>query len=261
MSIQDGKYWDESWNPLKDSRGGYHCTKCSPGCANCWAEGINMRAGGKPYDNAKVEFILNEKAFEKITHPKPKMFFVCDLCDLFHKDVSDATIRRVFEAMARHEQHTFLVLTKRPERLATEFLATESTEDTEIKEIKNRKLKIENNLWLGVSVCVESEKHKIDALRKVPAAHRWVSFGPLLGPVDQVNLAGIDWLVMEAESLGGGPGRECKWQWMLSLIHQAKDQGVPVWVKQINYRNRLVKNFDEMPAELKVREDPNGFAQ
>lgn len=260
MSRRDGKYWRESWNPIKDLRGGYHCTKCSTGCLNCWAEGINLRAGGKPYDNAKVEFILDEKSFGKIDCPKPKIFFVCDLCDLFHEDVPVPMIYRIFEAMAKQPQHTFLVLTKRPGRILTSSLLADLIKVMQWTYL-NSQFSIYDNLWLGVSVCVEWEKWKIDKLREITAGHKWVSFGPLLGPFDEVDLEGIEWVIMEAESLGGRPGRECKWQWMLSLIGQAKDQGVPVWVKQINYRNRLVKNIEELPSELRTREYPNGLAQ
>ncbi|MFH1370373.1 MAG: DUF5131 family protein [Planctomycetota bacterium] len=273
MSIQDGKYWSESWNPVKTADGHYHCTKCSPGCLNCWAEGINIRAGGGPYaersvpqksqrdfedsvpeilrisrgvpasgDDRPVVYVFDEKTIKnkKLDGLEPKTFFVCDLCDLFHKDVPDSIIERVFEEIEKYQRHRFLLLTKRPERISNDERRTTNDE----------------NLFLGVSVCVESEKWKIDALRQVSAAHRWVSFGPLLEAMDRIDLAGIDWVVMEAESLGGRPGRECSWAWMLSIIGQAKDQGVPVWVKQINYRNRLIRDLDQMPSELCVRELP-----
>jgi protein gp37 len=281
-----GKYWDESWNPVKDARGGYHCTKCSPGCANCWAEKINMMAGGKPYnesqriagDDTPVEFVISEKAMNgKITQPKPQTFFVCDLCDLFHKDVPADIVGRVIRKIETLNQHTYLLLTKRPQNALRYFdgthpLFTDYPGPSE-------------HIWLGVSVCVKEELPKIDILRNTPAAHRWVSFGPLLENMGQVNLDGIDWVVIEEESLGYKPGRPSSpsgqgWHTcVLPIVKQCKSaqyekpappcfqpkteqggqteiRGIPVWVKQIHYQNRLVKNIEELPVDIRFRERP-----
>ncbi|MGA2324305.1 MAG: DUF5131 family protein [Sedimentisphaerales bacterium] len=249
-----GKYWDESWNPIIDSRGGYHCTKCSPGCANCWAEKINLlKFKDHPYDGTPVEFAISEKVMNgKITQPRPHTFFVCDLCDLFHRDVNIELQDRIFVAMKNHPQHKFLVLTKRPEN-ALRYHFVDPWENRHF---------IPDNVWYGISVCLPAEKEKIDILRRIPAIHRWVSFGPLLGNMGEINLEGINWVIIEEESLGWRPGRPSSpsgngWHNCVKpIVEQCKAAGIPLWVKQIHYQGRLLKNIEELPVDVRVRERP-----
>lgn len=109
----------ETINPIRTADGGYHCTKISPGCANCYAEVINNRFGNKkPFDNTPVEFVLKESELEKpLRWKKPKRIFVQSMGDLFHPDIPDELISKIWDAMWKAQHHTFLILTKRPERM------------------------------------------------------------------------------------------------------------------------------------------------
>jgi len=123
MDIKHGKYWDQSWNPTKVKGGGYHCTKCSPGCAHCWAEQYNMRFHNHiPYDDRPVEYVFDEKILQQpLRRKKPTVYFVCDLCDLFHPQVPFEFIDKVMAVITLCHQHTFLILTKRAGRMLKYF--------------------------------------------------------------------------------------------------------------------------------------------
>lgn len=284
MCKRDGEYWDSGWNPIKAAGGGFHCTKCSPGCLNCWAENINIkRMGGRPYDGTKTEFVLDEKTMQWPTSwGKERTIFVCHLCDLFHEDIPDSMIERVFQAMELADWHKYLVLTKRPERLE-HFLA------------ENRYPVFtgypgpREHIWIGTTVCNQAEvDEKIPILIASSASHRWLSIEPMLEPItlryisqkrDETPLPSnlkIDWVTVGAESLGFRMGRPSNWFTEIKpIVEQCKAakappcfqdktgqggqtgiQGIPVWVKQIHYQNRLVRNNEELPVDVRFRERP-----
>lgn len=199
----------ESWNPIKDKRGAYHCTKISPGCDHCWAEQMNRhRFRGHPYDASKTEFIIDEKVLMKPLHwRKPRTIFVSDLCDLFHEDIALSQITELFDVTSsatlecgkRHEHedecwtgdsHRYLILTKRPDRMKSiiedipNFVGNQYAGDSCI----GMAMEFEwpgPNLWLGVTVCNQAEAdEKIPILLSIPAVHRWVSIEPMLGEID-----------------------------------------------------------------------------
>lgn len=235
-----------SWNPLRGTKGRHHCTKVSDGCKSCYAERMNIRFGGPAYTVGADTIRLDEKVLtEPLRWRKPRMVFVCSMTDLFHESIPVQTLYRVFEMMKRSNRlrevqgvpgrHTFQVLTKRPDR-ALEFY---------------RKLIIfqhDPNVWLGV-FCENQEMadKRIPILLQIPAAVRWASFEPLLGPIviprcerdndndgncdkHPLGCPKIDWAVVGGES---GPGaRPMHPDWARSLRDQCNAAGVPFFFKQ-----------------------------
>ena len=185
--------------PGTPSRG---CTKLSPGCKHCYAERFAERFRGVPGHPFEQGFDLRLVA-RALDLPKRwrrgRLVFVNSMSDLFHDDVPLDYIRRVFDVMRETPRHTYQVLTKRAERL--EALAPELT--------------FPPNVWMGVSV--ENQEHvwRADHLRRVPAAVRFLSLEPLLGPIEELTLEGIGWVIVGGES---GPGaRPMAPEWVLAI--------------------------------------------
>jgi protein gp37 len=257
MSDQSSIQWtDATWNPVRG------CTKISPGCAHCYAETFAERfrgVNGHPYERGFDLRLVPEKLHEPLRWRKPRRIFVNSMSDLFHKDVPDEFIDRVFAVMALCEQHTFQVLTKRADRLAG-YLNAAGLEDrvyaamesvAEAHEIADFLFDAWPlpNVWLGVSV---EDQHRADEriplLLQTPAAVRFLSVEPLLGPVDlrpwidctcndvtgtcaSCLDGGIHWVIVGGES---GPGaRPMQVEWARSIVKQCKAAGVSVFVKQL----------------------------
>jgi protein gp37 len=232
----------ETWNPIRTADGGYHCTKVSEGCQHCYAERMNKRFGnGKPFDATPTEFVLDEKQWEKPLHwKKPRRVFVQSMGDLFHEDIPHSIIQRVLYAIRMSKQHTFLVLTKRPDRMRAFFM----------------QYYVQGfipNLWLGVTA--ENQKRadeRIPILLQIPAAVRFVSIEPMLEPVDMNKYLypqrlcdghsawqcdedcprrpGLDWVICGGET---GPGaRPMHPDWVRDLRDQCVRTGVPFFFKQ-----------------------------
>lgn len=187
---------DYSINPIRTKDGGYHCTKVSEGCAHCYAEAINDRFGNKkPYDSRPAEFVLDTKPFEKLAKMNRRQrVFVQSMGDLFHDDVPFEFIAKVFEAMNNASQHTFMVLTKRPQRMK-EFMAhlgwyTHDDPHHPAEAVLDEGGKyVLRNVWLGVSA--ENQRtadERIPILLQTPAKKHFVSVEPMLGPVDLQHL-------------------------------------------------------------------------
>ncbi len=226
--------WTEStWNPVTG------CTKISTGCANCYAERMAKRLcamGQTNYANG-FELTLHPHVLE---HPlkwkKPRVIFVNSMSDLFHEDVPLEFIRRIIDVMTRASWHTFQVLTKRSERLA------------ELAPLLNWP----ENVWMGVTVENDDCAYRIDDLRYVPSAVRFLSMEPLLSPVEYMNLDNIDWVIVGGES---GPGsRPMEKLWVRSIRKQCRQMNVPFFFKQWGGLNkkkngRLLDGrvYDEMP--------------
>ena len=204
--------WTEStWNP---STG---CTKVSPGCQNCYAErmALRLQAMGNEFYRNGFDLTLHASRLEQpLRWKKPQMIFVNSMSDLFHKHVSLSFLRHVFETMRRAHWHQFQVLTKRSERIAE--LAGE--------------LDWPDNVWLGVSVETSSYYHRIDHLRIVPAAIRFLSLEPLLAPLPRLDLTGIHWVIVGGES--GPAARPMRKEWVLQIRDQCASAGVPFFFKQ-----------------------------
>jgi protein gp37 len=201
--------WTEAtWNPVVG------CTKVSPGCDRCYAERIALRFP-KTFPNG-FALTLRPDALDLPLHwRRPRTIFVNSMSDLFHVGVPDEYIAEVFEVMVRTPQHTYQVLTKRAQRLAS--LAP--------------RLSWPDNVWMGVSVETPKYQWRIDYLRQTPAKIRFISAEPLLDRLPGLNLAGIHWLIAGGESQPGA--RAAKLEWFEDLRDQCVRGNVPFFLKQL----------------------------
>ncbi|HMV73814.1 MAG TPA: phage Gp37/Gp68 family protein [Microthrixaceae bacterium] len=304
------EWTDETWNPIVG------CSKVSPGCDNCYAvgtvhrglaeqhRGLTVRAEGATDWTGEVR-VVESMMDRPLRWKKPRRIFVNSLSDLFHPDVSDETIARIFAVMALAPQHTFQVLTKRPQRMADmlstmlfwKVVASHCADDQTASLSWPYRTAIANhqglpNVWLGVSI--ESDRYAFRAahLRRTPAAVRWISAEPLLGPLPSLDLTGIDWLVVGGES--GPKARPMHPQWVRDLRDECTDiccpecgetwpyddaeipcshcrgsgaedptaflfkQGGSVLAKEWGCTDSKGGKLDEIPAEFQIREYPGG---
>jgi protein gp37 len=212
MSNNSAIEWtNATWNPVTG------CRKVSPGCDHCYALTFAERFRGVPNHPYQQGFDLKlwpERLELPLQWRKPKRIFVNSMSDLFDKDIPDEYIRRVFEVMNKADWHIFQVLTKRSPRLAR----------------LGQSLPWSQNIWVGVSIELDQYRWRADHLRKVPAHTRFISAEPLLGPLENLNLEGIHWLITGGES---GPGhRPCDPAWVRSLRDRCLDTGVAFFHKQ-----------------------------
>ncbi len=226
--------WTEStWNPVTG------CTKVSPGCANCYAERMarRLQAMGQPNYARGFQLAVHEHVLETpLRWKRPQMIFVNSMSDLFHEDVPFDFVLRVFEVMRQAHWHTFQVLTKRAQRL--EELA--------------HSLPWPSNVWMGVSVETREYIGRIDHLRRAPAATKFLSLEPLLGPLPDLDLRGIDWVIVGGES--GPRARPMEEAWVISIRDQCRAASVPFFFKQWGGKNKKRAGrqlqgttWDEMP--------------
>jgi protein gp37 len=204
--------WTQAtWNPVTG------CDKVSPGCAHCYAETFAERFRGVPGHPYEQGFDLRfwpERLVQPLKWKRPRMIFVNSMSDLFHERIPLTFIEKVFETTREAEQHTFQILTKRHERLAE--LAPD--------------LNWPPNVWMGVSIENRRFVHRADYLRQVPAAIRFISAEPLLGPLEGLDLNGIHWLIAGGES---GPGhRPVRVEWLRELRDRCKSEDIPFFFKQ-----------------------------
>ena len=185
MSLNSQIEWtDATWNPVRG------CTKISPGCKHCYAETFAERfrgVKGHPYEQGFDLRLVPEKLTEPFAWRSPKLVFVNSMSDLFHKDVPTEYIHRVFDVMNRAAWHRFQILTKRSQRLAR----------------LSPKINWQPHIWMGVSVESQEYTFRIDHLRETQAYVKFLSLEPLLGPLPNLNLQNIDWVIVGGES---GPG-------------------------------------------------------
>jgi protein gp37 len=227
--------WTEAtWNPVTG------CDKVSPGCAHCYAETFAERwrgIAGHPYEQGFALTLWPHRLEQPLRWKRPRMIFVNSMSDLFHERIPDDYIARVFEVMGEASHHTFQILTKRHERLA-EFAP---------------RLSWHENVWVGVSIENRRFVHRADYLRSVDAAVRFISAEPLLGPLEGLDLAGIDWLIAGGES--GPKHRRCDPTWIRELRDRCRIEAVAFFFKQWGGRTpkaggRLLdgETWDELPA-------------
>ena len=212
MATSDIEWTEQTWNPTTG------CTKVSPGCTNCYAEVMARRLEGMGtpgYENG-FQLAMHESRLEQpLKRKEPTIYFVNSMSDLFHKDIPDSFLDRVFDVIRRSPQHTYQILTKRGRRLPKYFATHECP----------------RNVWLGVSV--ENRRNglpRIDELRKVDARVRFLSVEPLLEDLGSFNLDGIGWVIVGGES--GHRARPMKPGWVQSVKRQCDRAGVPFFFKQ-----------------------------
>ena len=236
MADKSAIEWTEAtWNPTTG------CTKISLGCKNCYAERLALRlqAMGNPKYANGFQLTLHEDALEiPLRWKKPRKIFVNSMSDLFHEEIPLDFIQRVFQTMQQAHWHIFQILTKRAERMAQ--LAPQ--------------LPWPPNVWMGVTVEEQRYTRRIDLLRTVPAAVRFLSLEPLLGPLPNLNLNGIHWVIVGGES---GPGaRPMKPEWVTDIRDQCQAAGVAFFFKQWGgvhkkRAGRLLegRTWDDIPAQ------------
>jgi protein gp37 len=232
VSDKTGIAWtDATWNPVTG------CSKVSPGCAHCYAEALSRRFGHSELPwlpkNAAQNVVLHPERLDEPLHwRKPRRVFVCSMADLFHEQVPWEFIDEVFGVMDSCPQHTFQVLTKRSNRLRA--IARPASP----------------HVWVGVSIENDRFTGRADNLRDTPAAVRFISAEPLLGPLPSLDLTGIDWLIIGGES--GPKARPMDSQWAADLILSARENNVAVFVKQMGG----VRPGGPLPDALNIREYP-----
>ena len=234
MASNSSIEWTEStWNPVTG------CTKVSAGCRNCYAERMarRLRAMGQPNYAKGFELALHEHSLEApLVWRKPQTIFVNSMSDLFHKGVPLAFIQEVFAVMRRASWHRFQILTKRAGRVSD----------------LSGDLDWAPNIWMGVSVESQEYTNRIDRLRGTGAAVKFLSLEPLLGPIANLDLAHMDWVIVGGES---GPGaRPMDPQWVRAVRDVCQHDGVPFFFKQWGGVNKKKagrsldgQTWDEMP--------------
>lgn len=205
------EWTDTTWNPVTG------CTKVSQGCKHCYAERMarRLQAMGSPRYRNGFQVTLHADLLNQPLHwIKPRRVFVNSMSDVFHPDVPDTFIADIFAVMAQTPQHTYQILTKRPERLARLAGC----------------LPFPPHVWIGTSVESREVMSRIRWLREVPAAVRFLSCEPLLGPLPQLPLEGIHWVIVGGES--GPHARPMHPEWVLDIRDQCVVRDIPFFFKQ-----------------------------
>jgi protein gp37 len=223
-----------TWNPVTG------CSKVSSGCKHCYAERMATRLqamGASRYANGFRLTLHPDLINPPRTWKKPRLIFVNSMSDLFHEAVPEEFIGQVFATMNDCPQHTFQILTKRSQRLA---------------QIAPR-LVWSQNIWMGVSVENQAVVNRISDLRNVPAGVRFLSCEPLIGPLEQLPLQEIDWVIVGGES---GPGaRLMAKEWVTSIRNQCRRAGAAFFFKQwggvrkdLSGRTLDGRTYNELPV-------------
>jgi protein gp37 len=237
MATRSNIEWTEStWNPVTG------CTKVSPGCKHCYAERMALRLqamGQRNYANG-FKLTTHEHMLDlPLGWKKPQVIFVNSMSDLFHKDVPLKFIQKVFGVMHSASWHIFQVLTKRASRLLE----------------LNQEIDWSSNVWMGVSVENQDYMFRIDYLRQTDAHVKFLSLEPLLGPLQNLDLHDIDWVIVGGES---GPGaRPVRREWVTDIRDQCLAADTPFFFKQWGgvrkkRSGRVLqgRTWDEMPKQM-----------
>lgn len=249
--LSDIEWTDATWNPISG------CRIISPGCTNCYAmrmasrlqamdhaayKGVTRKSGNRAVWTGALH--LNDAALDVPLHWRsPRRIFVNSMSDLFQDGIPAEFIARVWDTMKRAPQHTFQILTKRPENMLALLGGPE--------------FPVLPNVWLGTSVELAAYKGRIASLRKVPAAVRFISFEPLLGSLGRLSLKGIHWAIVGGES--GPNARPMEEAWVDAIEVQCRAQGVAFFFKQWGGRNKKAtgrlyrgRTWDDYPSDATV---------
>ena len=237
MSTLSKIEWTETtWNPVTG------CTKISHGCKRCYAERMSKRlqAMGMEKYRQGFEVAVHESVLrEPFKWKKPSLVFVNSMSDLFHKAVPSEYVKSVFDVMNQSPQHTFQVLTKRPGR---------------VNQLGGR-LNWTPNIWLGTSIESEKWLRRLDLLKATGAHTKFLSLEPLLGPLPELDVSGIDWVIVGGES---GPGaRPMNAEWVRDIRDNCLSSDIPFFFKQWGgvFKKRAGRilddrTWDEMPSAV-----------
>jgi protein gp37 len=228
--------WTEmTWNPTTG------CNKLTAGCKFCYAEVMSRRLQAMGLEKYREGFKLRTHEHEldrPYTWKKPQMVFVNSMSDLFHKDVPVDFIQRVFQVMKENPQHVFQVLTKRADVL--------------LRYDQQGLLQWPHNVWMGTSVEDGRVRHRIEALRQTGARVKFLSCEPLIGPLADMDLRGIDWVIVGGES--GRKPRPMDPDWVLDIMEQCERADVAFFFKQWGGTNKKAagreidgRTYDGMP--------------
>ena len=244
--LSDIEWTDATWNPVSG------CAILSPGCTNCYAmrmaarlqamdhpayRGVTRTSGGRPKWTGRVH--LSETALEvPLRWRAPRKIFVNSMSDLFQDGVPQEFIAKVWDVMLRADRHIYQILTKRPDNM--------------LRVVEGMRLAVHRNIWLGTSVESSDYKKRIDVLREVPAAVRFVSFEPLISDIGPVDLSGIHWAIVGGES--GPRARPMKSAWVDTIESECRRYGVAFFFKQWGGVNKKAagreyrsRTWDEYP--------------
>lgn len=245
--LEHWRYWvmaesriewtDVTWNPTTG------CTKISAGCKNCYAERMSNRLRSMNVEKYEAGFTLttHESALDIPRRwTRPRTVFVNSMSDLFHRDVPTEFIHRVFEVMVTCPAHRFQVLTKRAHRV----------------KLMSPRLPWSPNIWMGVSVEDRRQLPRVDALRGTGAAVKFLSLEPLIGPLEDLDLRRIDWVIVGGES--GPRARPMSPGWVTDIRDRCRQESVPFFFKQWGGPNKKKtgrvldgRTHDEMPESLR----------
>jgi len=205
------EWTDKTWNPITG------CTKKSAGCAHCYAEVMARRLkamGLEKYRNGFGLTLHDEALMEPCHWKKPHNIFVCSMSDVFHEEVPFTFVDKIMETIRATSHHRYQLLTKRAERMANYFSARA----------------IPGNVWLGVTVECRQSLSRIDCLRGLPASVRFLSCEPLLEDLGEMDLSGIDWVIVGGES--GPKARPMQLEWVTGIMRQVESSGAAFFFKQ-----------------------------
>ena len=248
MAYKSAIEWTEAtWNPVTG------CTKVTRGCDNCYAERLAERfrgTPGHPFENGFDLTLRPERLSQPLSWRRPRVIFVNSMSDLFHKDIPTEFIDRVFETMETADRHVFQILTKRSSLMRDYLRRRYGSELTP------------RHIWCGVSVEDDKASARVQHLRDAPVSIRFLSIEPLLGPIGDVDIEGIAWVIVGGES--GPRARPMKAEWALEVRNLCNRNGVPFFFKQWGGRTpksggRMLEGVEHnsMPAYL---EEWNGHA-
>lgn len=245
------EWTDVTWNPVAG------CTLASPGCTNCYAmrmaarlqamghekyRGTTRKSGGRYVWTGRVN-LDHASLSAPLEWRRPKRIFVNSMSDLFHEQVADEFIEKVWEVMSECPQHHFQVLTKRPERMASMFRGGE--------------LVVLRNVWLGTSVESEDVAQRVAHLSSIAGATLFVSFEPLIGRIDDIDLRRIHWAIVGGES--GPRARPVATEWVDRLYEICRRDHVAFFFKQWGGQNKKAagrelhgRTYDEFPIALEA---------
>lgn len=211
------EWTEETWNPVTG------CTKFSAGCEHCYAATFARRLkamGNRRYINGFDVTVHRDLFTKPLEWKKSKMIFVNSMSDLFHEEVPEADILAIFDIMNKATNHTFQILTKRAKRLVQ----------------LSPQIKWTDNIWMGVSVENKATIYRCEELKKTEAKVKFVSAEPLLESISEINLKGIDWLIVGGES--GPQSRKMEESWVVELRNLSQENNIPFFFKQWGGTNK-----------------------